>query len=178
MGFCSIISMGVLRIIFGLMVAAAFAGRAGADDVPFSKIRPILAKHCIGCHDAKEAEGGLVMENYSSLMNGGDDGAAIVAGKADQSPLIRQVEYKDKPFMPPAKKNDRLSAAEIALLRQWIDGGAKGPAAGEDATIAVVAAVPKVAPQTAPRRAVPAMGYGPKKKLLAGGAPNRVVFRA
>src|SRR5213078_1004970 len=98
MGFCSITSMRVLRIIFVMTVAGAFVTRAGADDVPFSKIRPILVKHCIGCHDAKEAEGGLVMENYSSLMKGGDDGAAIVAGKADQSPLIRQVEYKDKPF--------------------------------------------------------------------------------
>src|SRR5689334_14101792 len=115
--------MGVWRIIFALTIAVALAGHAAAEEVPFSKIRPILAKHCIGCHDAKEAEGGLVMENYSSLMKGGDDGAVIVAGKADQSPLIRQVEYKDKPFMPPTKKNDRLSAAEIALLRQWVDGG-------------------------------------------------------
>ena len=178
MGFCSIISMHVLRIILALIIAAAFAGRACAEDVPFSKIRQILAKHCVGCHDAKEAEGGLVMENYSSLMKGGDDGAAIVAGKADESPLIRQVEYKDKPFMPPAKKNDRLSAAEIAQLRQWIDGGAKGPAAGEDATIAVAPALPKVAPKTAPRRAVHAMAYEPKAKLLAVAALNEVELRS
>ena len=64
------------------------------------------------------------MENYSSLMKGGDDGAAILPGKGDESPLIRQVEYKDKPFMPP-KKARQPSLDEIAVLRAWVAAGAK-----------------------------------------------------
>ncbi|HEY7116581.1 MAG TPA: c-type cytochrome domain-containing protein, partial [Tepidisphaeraceae bacterium] len=150
--------------------------------VPFKQIRPILARHCIACHDARQAEGELVMETYTLLMKGGEDGPAILPGKADQSPLIRQVEHKDKPFMPPPKKGDKLSPDEIALLRRWIDGGAPGPAAGEDATIAVAAntaaPLPKVTLKAAPRRAVQAMAYEPKSKLLALAVLNQVELRS
>jgi len=95
--------------------------------VTYKQVQPIFAKHCLSCHDAKEAEGKLVMETFAGLMKGGEDGAAIVPGKADESPLIQQVEHKEKPFMPPPKKGDRLSAEETALLRRWIDAGAAGP---------------------------------------------------
>src|SRR5258706_12302308 len=102
-----------------------------ADDkppVPYKQVQPIFAKHCLSCHDAKEAEGKLVMETYASLMKGGEDGPAIVPGKAEESPLIQLVEHKEKPFMPPPKKGDKLSTEEIALLRRWIDFEAPWPA--------------------------------------------------
>src|SRR2546430_1864148 len=127
---------------YRLLVCAAalvLTLRAYADDkspIPYKQVQPIFAKHCLSCHDAKEAEGKLVMETYASLMKGGEDGAAIIPGKADESPLIQQVEHKEKPFMPPPKKGDRLSPEEIALLRRWIDSGAPGPPAGEDIAIA------------------------------------------
>jgi WD40 repeat protein len=55
-------------------------------------------------------------------MKGGDDGSPIVAGHADESPLIRQVEGRAKPKMPP--KSD-LPPEDIAVLRAWITAGAK-----------------------------------------------------
>src|SRR6266498_4044902 len=72
---------------------------AHADDKPhisYKQVQPIFAKHCLSCHDAKEAEGKLIMETYASLMKGGEDGPAIIPGKADESPLIQQVEHKEK----------------------------------------------------------------------------------
>jgi hypothetical protein len=166
-----------VRVITLLTLIVAFHG-ARADEkspVPYKQVQPIFAKHCLSCHDAKEAEGKLVMETYALLMKGGEDGPAIVPGKADESPLIQQVEHKEKPFMPPPKKGDKLSADEIALLRRWIDGGAQGPAAGDE--VAIARALPKVDPKAAPRRAINAMAYDAKSKLLALAVLNEIELR-
>ncbi len=171
--------MPVVRGLVAVLMLVGFATIAMGEEkgkteapVPFSVVRPILLKHCISCHDAKEAEGKLVMETYASLMKGGENGVVIVAGKASESALIKQVEYREKPFMPPAKKGDRLSAEEVGVLRAWIDAGAKGPGPGED--VAMVRTLPKIAPTTAPRRAVYALAYEPKAKLLAAAVLNEV----
>src|SRR3954467_2406248 len=148
MGFCLITRLGLGRIIGVIALSFFCCASALADEkapVTYKQVQPIFAKHCLSCHDAKEAEGKLVMETFAGLMKGGEDGAAIVPGKADESPLIQQVEHKEKPFMPPPKKGDRLSPEEIALLRRWIDSGAAGPAAGED--IAITRVLPKVDPK-------------------------------
>jgi hypothetical protein len=162
-------------IVFATIAMGAEAAKTKAP-VPFNSVRPIFIKHCISCHDAKEAEGKLVMETFASLMKGGEDGAVIVPGKASESPLIAQVSYEDKPFMPPPKKGERLSAQEVALLRSWVDSGAKGPPPGED--VAMVRTLPKVAPVTAPRRAVYALAYEPKQKLIAAAVLNEVELRS
>src|SRR5260221_10492217 len=73
-----------------------------ADDkppVPYKQVQPIFAKHCLSCHDAKEAEGKLIIETYASLIKGGEDGPPIIPGQADESPLIPQVAHKEKPYM-------------------------------------------------------------------------------
>src|SRR3954454_10537991 len=118
MGSCLITRFGLGRIVVTIALSVLCCASARADDkapVTYKQVQPIFAKHCLSCHDAKEAEGKLVMETYAGLMKGGEDGAAIVPGKAEESPLIQQVEHKEKPFMPPPKKGDRLSGDEIAL---------------------------------------------------------------
>jgi hypothetical protein len=67
----------------------------------------------------------------SRALAGGDIGSAIVPGKSEQSPLVRYVSGVVEPTMPPGEK--RLSAAEIGILRAWIDQGATWPAAAEGA---------------------------------------------
>ena len=57
-----------------------------------------------------------------ALLKGGDSGASIVPGKPDESPLLRRLTHEDDPGMP--YKKDKLSAATIALFRQWILEGA------------------------------------------------------
>src|SRR4051812_7220455 len=110
-------------MLFVLM--SALAARADEPAMTYAQVHAIFAKHCLACHDTKEAEGGFVMETYASLMKGGDDGPAIVPGKASDSPLVAMIEQTKKPFMPPPKKAPKLSATDIALVRAWIDAGAK-----------------------------------------------------
>jgi hypothetical protein len=54
-------------------------------------------------------------------LKGGDNGAAIVPGRADQSRLYRRVAGLEEPAMP---MNGSLTAPQVAILKAWIDQGA------------------------------------------------------
>src|SRR5207237_8206430 len=127
----------------------------------------IFQQHCLSCHDSKEQEGGLILETHQSLLKGGDDGPVFVPGKSAESLLVQQIEHKKKPFMPPAKKGDKLSPQEIAVIRAWIDAGAPAPQAGKVATPATRPAVPKILPKTPPPRAIYSASYAAPQKVLA-----------
>ena len=63
-------------------------------------------------------------------MQGGDSGPVIEPGKSGSSELIARVTADDDNLrMPP--KGERLTKAEVAILRQWIDAGADWPVTGE-----------------------------------------------
>ncbi len=66
---------------------------------------------------------GLRLEVKALAFKGGDnEGPDIVAGKAQQSPLVQRVRSTDKhQRMPP--EGPGLSPKEIALLERWIDQG-------------------------------------------------------
>ena len=97
-----------------------------------SDIRPILQKHCISCHGPQKQEGGLRLDQRAAAMRGGENyNPAIVPKSSDTSPLFQFVSRDDADLkMPP--KGDRLSAAEIQALKEWIDAGADWPDAVAD----------------------------------------------
>ncbi len=154
----------VLSVTLWLASSSRAAGPSWGRDV-----RPFLARYCLECHNAKDAEGGLVLETYKGLTEGGDHGPVLTPGKADDSRIVRMVEGKTKPVMPP-KKARQPSAAEVALLRAWIDAGAKEDSAG--ATVILPDVKPK-GPVAAP---VTALAYHPDGKLLAAGGRYEVLF--
>jgi mono/diheme cytochrome c family protein len=88
------------------------------------QVQPILAKRCLACHGPNEAEAGLRLSDEESAFVETDSGEpAIVRGDADASSLIARVTSEDESErMPP--EGDPLSAAEIAVLRGWIEQGA------------------------------------------------------
>ncbi len=57
-------------------------------------------------------------------MKGGKNGPAVVAGNADQSPLVQTMEGNKRP-MPPRKSPRKPTEKEIALVRAWVAAGAK-----------------------------------------------------
>ena len=121
-----------MRLIRNQLIALAFylllvPGVSAADDIPdYSKqVAPILKKYCAGCHNEQDQEGKLSLESFAALQRGGESGAALLPGDGKSSRLIRLVSGQAKPLMPP-EDNKRPTAAEIALLKAWIDGGAKG----------------------------------------------------
>lgn len=106
---------------------------AWADDKPKDKkgvtyqddVVPILKSNCYRCHGPEKQESELRLDTPEGIKKGGSVGPAIVAGKADESHLIKSVEGKsdDVVAMPP--EDGPLSKEQIATLRKWIDAGAK-----------------------------------------------------
>jgi hypothetical protein len=108
-----------------LQSAPCFAAEVAPPD--FARdIAPILAKYCAGCHNATDREGDLSLESFADLQKGGEKGAVVVPGRADASLMIRALAGVIEPAMPPPD-NPHPSEKDVALLRAWIDAGAKGP---------------------------------------------------
>ncbi len=115
-----------LTLLLPLAVLAGAVPTAGPVDYQ-RQIQPILAKHCVGCHGPDKQRGSLRIDSLAALTEGGNRGPAIAPGKATESVLLHAITgTNDVAIMPP--KEPRLSADEIALVRTWIDQGAKGPA--------------------------------------------------
>lgn len=83
------------------------------------EIAPLLARHCLECHDTSRREGALDLSRKSTAFRGGDSGKAIHPGESDDSDLWELVESNDMPEDRPP-----LSLREKALLKRWIDEGA------------------------------------------------------
>jgi hypothetical protein len=97
------------------------------DDLRFfeTKVRPLLAERCYKCHGEKKQEGDLRLDDYAAMIRGGASGAALVAGKPDESLLIAAVGYQNEELrMPPSAK---LPESEVKILREWIQRGTPHP---------------------------------------------------
>ena len=127
----------------GVTVAmfAAFAAPAAVDfsklppaaarPVDFAKdIQPLFAKHCYSCHGPEKQKADLRWDDKASAFRSGDNGPYLVPGKSGESRVIQLVAgLEPDSIMPP--KGEPLSAAEIGLLRAWIDQGANWPETGD-----------------------------------------------
>ncbi len=111
-----------------LSLPAADSKDAKPATVDFEKqIKPIFSKHCNACHNAKKQESGFRIDAGSLTIKGGDRGAAVVPGKSEQSLLYQALIGKgDVTAMP--QDRPRLPKSDIALVKLWIDQGAKFPA--------------------------------------------------
>ncbi len=117
-------ALAALAVVLGALTSTA----RGAEPEPISysrQVQPILAKHCFACHGPDDAESGLALDASETALALADSGfAAIVPGKSHESELIARVTAEDEGLrMPPEGKP--LAAAEIAILKRWIDEGAK-----------------------------------------------------
>ena len=96
-------------------------------------IKPLFEKSCFGCHGAKpRAKSKYFMNARQTAIEGGSSKeAAIVVGKSDQSPLVHFIaDLVEEMEMPPLDNRDKypkITKEQIALIRAWIDQGAKWP---------------------------------------------------
>jgi len=94
-----------------------------------SKVLPLLQQRCYECHShGKKIKGGLALDSRSGWVSGGDHGPAVKPGDVDQSLLIKAVRRVDDQLAMPPK--DRLPAAEVAILEEWVKSGAPDPRGG------------------------------------------------
>lgn len=89
-------------------------------------IQPILNQNCKSCHNPRNKKGGLDLTTMKGLLEGGEDGLIFTSGDSEHSELFARLvlSKEDEKHMPPTGKR-QPSKEEIALIEQWIKGGAK-----------------------------------------------------
>ena len=95
--------------------------RAQSDDTLPQQASAILEENCVSCHGPAQMSG-LDLRTREAMLKGGSRGPALIPGEADASPLYLAAAHQQEPPMPP--QGDPLSAADLAVLREWIDRGA------------------------------------------------------
>ena len=130
---------GFIVILFAAALSVALrcaiAGEASSPSLPEAAqrqvsfeadVRPILSRACFECHGERKQKSDFRIDAKAHAMRGGSIGVAIVPGKSAESPLIQYVAgVVEGMRMPP--KGEGLTAAEIGVLRAWIDQGARWP---------------------------------------------------
>jgi hypothetical protein len=101
-----------------------------AQDVQFNRdIRPLLSDRCFYCHgpDEKTRKAGLRLDTFEGATKDRGGYRAIAPGQPDESELLRRVTSPNAGEMmpPPKAKKPAITPAEAALLRRWIEQGAK-----------------------------------------------------
>ncbi len=114
-----------LLFLFPAFLLSLNLAATAADTIEFNRdIRPILSGSCLTCHGPDEAarEADLRLDQRDAAIRDLGGYAAIVPGDAAASAVIERITSDDPDMqMPPPGKGRLLNAAEVELLRRWID---------------------------------------------------------
>ena len=171
-------SLGLLLFVPGLVVAQEqvkgpvqpipVVALDRKDPVAYEKdIEPILVSKCQGCHSGSEKKGKLDLGTYETLMKGGKHRRPVVPGKSADSLLVQLAGRTKKPLMPP-KSEEPLTPEELALVKLWIDQGAKAPAARRERPRVVLTELPATV------HPVRALVISPDRSAVASGRGNQI----
>lgn len=138
------VAISFLTVAFGFLpVASAEDFKVDESKIPaaaktqvdFVKdIQPLFEKSCVKCHGGEKPKHGYSMETRDATVKGGKSKVAgLVEGDGGKSLIVQLIaEAVDDPdyFMPPPDNRDKypvLTKEQVALVRAWIDQGAKWP---------------------------------------------------
>ena len=112
--------------------SARVDSRAVPDEISFNyHVKPILSDRCYACHgpDKSKIEAGLSLSNSTDAylaLGEHKNHYAIVPGDPKQSTLVDRIYSDDESIsMPPPESNLTLDDYERAVLKKWIEQGAK-----------------------------------------------------
>lgn len=90
-----------------------------------TEVKPILNKHCMGCHGGVKKAGDVSFLFEHEMLEPGKSGKVpVVRGDADASEMIRRI-LTDDPDEKMPKKGAPLTEDEIGTLKTWINEGAE-----------------------------------------------------
>ncbi|WP_278470117.1 c-type cytochrome domain-containing protein [Gimesia maris] len=157
-----------LMLFCSLCVLASFSDSLSAAEkqVDYPKqIAPLLRKYCEGCHNVDDPEGKFAIDSYQGLLKGGKHGPAVLPGDSGSSRLIRMIKGEARPVMPPEDSGEKLTEAEIALLVEWVNQGAKGPSGKEPVRMELT--VPDIKPSKSVQKPVTSLAWSPQTDQIA-----------
>ena len=125
-------------LLFALVTAVASHALAGLPIAPLERsvpvnfhreVLPFLRDNCLSCHSKSTTKGGLNLETPEAMLKGGESGPGVVRGKPEESLVLQAAAHLDADMkMPPPDnkaKARNLTPEQLALLRLWIEQGAK-----------------------------------------------------
>ncbi|MBB5033969.1 c-type cytochrome domain-containing protein [Prosthecobacter vanneervenii] len=123
------IRFAVLAVSLCSALHSSFVVAAAPATIDYDQqVRPFLKDNCIACHNKTTTKGGLNMETPELMVKGGESDKGIVPGKGADSIIYQAAAHSWDSEMPP-KGNKvgavNLTPAQLALLKTWIDQGAK-----------------------------------------------------
>ena len=88
-------------------------------------VQPVLQQNCLACHGSSSISGGLRLDTYAFIRQGGHSGTALLRNDADHSLMLQRMllSIDQSNHMPPAEK-PQPTDDQIAAIRWWIDNGA------------------------------------------------------
>jgi hypothetical protein len=95
------------------------------------EVLPILQR-CFQCHGEAIQMSKLDLRTREGMLKGGEKGPALVPGDAAASSLYKRITGSQQPVMP-MPPVPALNAAEIAVVKNWIDQGAQWASAAAPA---------------------------------------------
>ena len=141
------------------------------DPIDYLKdVQPIIANKCTVCHSGTELRGKYDMGSHAAVMKGGKRGVAVVAGKPMESNFFVFSAQHKNPIMPPRSDANDLNGQEVAVLKLWIEQGAKAPTGSE------IRVRQKVVLNLPPAivKPVRAVAITPDKTIVAAGRGNQI----
>ncbi len=99
---------------------SAGAAETSNEDARFfnESVAPLLARRCLGCHNATEKEGGLDLSEQTAAAAGGDSGPALVGQDLGESNVWQRVSDDEMPPKHPLPQDEK------EILKRWILSGA------------------------------------------------------
>ena len=137
----------------------------------YRQVRPILQRHCSGCHFPAKKSGKLLLTSYADFKKGGENGATFAPGNPTES-LILDYISGDDPAMPLGA--DPLDPRQIDVISRWIAQGGKDdtPPAVKD----------NISAENPPKYSLPpvitALAYTPDSKTLVISGYREILLHA
>jgi WD40 repeat protein len=189
-----------------LMLLQCAIGAAADEPTYWRDLRPVLRKHCTACHNAKnlgepDVSGGVALDSYEAVLKG-TKRRVIHPGDSRRSLLVKVITAANEDRRMP-QGSGPLPAEAIALIRRWIDSGAREGERIETPSVAVTpprripkrdvilptAAVPprglfgsgqpaklQLVLRVGPLAPVTAVAFSPDGRLLAAGSYRQVTI--
>ncbi len=114
--------------------------KAPEDRLAYSDVVvPILQGKCYDCHGTgkdQKKKGGLLLDSWEGLLEGGEEATALVPGDVKESFMIEVLRLpEDDDYHMPPKKKAQMEAPEIAFLEWWVGSLPKGSQQPKDQTL-------------------------------------------
>ena len=118
------------RVLFWVLVGCLVSNATAWSKSPTNQqritfedhIKPIFRQHCSACHSQGNQKGGLALDTYAAVVEGGGGGEVVFDdGDFDGSRLWQLINHDDSPEMPP--NQDKIPQDQLNLVRRWIEDG-------------------------------------------------------